>query len=332
MSNLWPFIAVFGVAFLATLLMGVVFIPFMRKKKLGQQIREVGPSWHMSKQGTPTMGGLMFSVGALVAVVGYMIFHRGSEVNRLLFLLLFSLGFGVIGFIDDFVKVAKKQNLGLTVIQKLLLQLALAVLFLSLLRYNGFLTPNLFIPFIGVTIPIPWVWYLLFAVFAVVGTVNAVNFTDGVDGLLTVTTIPVMIFFAIIGYLAGAGGVTVFALAVAGGLCAFLIYNFNPAKIFMGDTGSLFLGGAVAGLAFAADMPLIILVVGALYVVEMVTVVIQIVYFKATGGKRFFKMTPIHHHFEMSGWSEKKLCAVFGTVTLILCALALVGVAGKYGL
>ncbi len=320
----------FVIAFAVTILLGVFMIPYLRRLKFGQTILEDGPVWHMSKQGTPTMGGLMFIIGISAAVLiggwGQMMSGQYSHI----FMLLLSLGFGSIGFVDDFLKVVKKQNMGLTAPQKLALQFSFAALFLAAMRYSGHFTSNLFVPFLNVTIALPWVLYMVFIALAMVLTVNAVNFTDGVDGLLTSVTLPVGLFFMIVAVKWAAEGEMVFAAAICGGLCAFLIYNFNPAKVFMGDTGSLFLGGAVCAAAIALDIPLIILVVGLVYVIEILSVVIQVAYFKATGGKRIFRMTPIHHHFEMSGWSEKKVCAVFTVFTALLCLLAYVGVSARY--
>jgi len=324
---------VFVIALVTALIFGKFFIPFMRRMHFGQEIREDGPKWHMSKAGTPTMGGFLFIAGILAGCIAGAaalgIIGVGSAWTSFV-LLAFSLGFGAIGFLDDFVKVAKHRNLGLTVIQKLLLQLALSLAFVSLLRYMGLLTSNLYIPFINVSLPLPWVLYMVLAVLAISGAVNAVNFTDGVDGLLGSVTLPIMVFFAVAAVLRGNSPVAVFAAAAAGGIVGFLVYNFNPAKIFMGDTGSLFLGGAVCALGLAVDMPLILPIVGIIYVIEIFSVVLQVGYFKITHGKRIFRMAPIHHHFEMGGWGEKKLCVVFGGITLVMCIAALAGIAGAF--
>ncbi|HPE15559.1 MAG TPA: phospho-N-acetylmuramoyl-pentapeptide-transferase, partial [Oscillospiraceae bacterium] len=247
-----------------------------------------------------------------------------------LFVLLFSLVFGAIGCADDLVKIKKKHNEGLTASQKFLLQLAAAVAFISLLRYSGYLSPDLYVPFLNISLHLSWWLYTVFAAFAVVATVNAVNITDGIDGLAAGVTIPVAVFYAAASLLWGRTSLCIFASGLAGGLAGFLVYNFHPAKVFMGDTGSLFLGGAVCGLAFALDMPLIILVVGVIYVAEVLSDVIQMAYFKATHGRRIFRMAPLHHHFEMGGWSEKKLFFVFSGITAVMCALAYLGVAGRY--
>jgi phospho-N-acetylmuramoyl-pentapeptide-transferase len=318
------------ISFVATYLLGKVIIPWLRALKAGQSIKEDGPTWHMSKQGTPTMGGLMFIAGILIALVicGFTDFLGGDFGG--LFVYLFALVFGVIGFIDDFCKVKYHKNEGLTAPQKFLLQLAASIVFVVLMRYTGYLNSSLYIPFVNVTIEIPWVVYMVFAAFVMVGTVNAVNITDGVDGLSTSVTVPVAVFFLIVSLMWGKVELGVFSGAMLGGLLAFLIYNFHPAKTFMGDTGSLFLGGAVCGLAFSFDMPLILILVGFIYICETMSDIIQVTYYKLTHGKRVFRMAPLHHHFEMGGWSEVKVVGVFAAVNTLTCLLALLGVLGRY--
>ena len=239
------------VSFVITVIAGKLLIPALVKLKAGQSIKEIGPTWHMTKQGTPTMGGLMFiiGIGLTIVVLGWKNMMAGSFVH--LYVYLFALVFGVIGYIDDYQKVKHHHNTGLTALQKFVLQLAAAVAFLCLMRYEGMLSPNLYIPFWNTHLVLPWTVYLIFAAFVIVGTVNSVNLTDGVDGLAASTTMPVCIFFAVLSILWGERFLSlgVFASGIAGGLLGFLIYNFNPAKVFMGDTGSLFLGGAVAALA-----------------------------------------------------------------------------------
>ena len=224
------------------------------------------------------------------------------------------------------------QNLGLTALQKFLMQLAAAVAFLCLMRFEGLLTPNLYLPFFNTYLVMNWVVYLIFAAFVIVGTVNAVNLTDGIDGLAASVTVPVALFFAIAAAWWGYRELGVFAGALCGALIGFLIYNFHPAKVFMGDTGSLFLGGAVAAMAFAFDMPLILIPVGIIYIAETLSDIIQVGYFKLTHGKRFFRMAPLHHHLELCGWSEKKLVFVFSGITVLFCALALWGVSGRFAM
>ena len=323
------FVVSFVLAFAVSAAVGIVLIPWLRALKAGQSIKEIGPVWHMSKQGTPTMGGVMFIVGILVAILaaGWPDFRNGDF--GALFVYLFALVFGAIGFFDDYMKVKHHKNEGLTAPQKFLLQLAAAIAFTVLLRYTGYLTPDLYIPFVNVSFQIPWVVYMIFAAFVMVGTVNAVNITDGVDGLATGVTMPVALFYLVVSALWKATELGIFSAALFGGLCAFLLYNFHPAKVFMGDTGSLFLGGAVCGLAFALDMPLILILVGIIYLLETLSDIIQVTYYKLTHGKRIFRMAPLHHHFEMGGWSEEKLFGVFTGVTLAACLLAFLGVMGR---
>ena len=326
MTFILSFIVAFGVA----AIVGQLLIPLLRRLKAGQSIREDGPTWHMAKQGTPTMGGIMFilAIGAACLVAGWEEILSGNYNH--LYVFLFALVFGIIGMIDDFQKLRHHANEGLTAAQKFLLQLAAAIAFTVLMRGEGYLTPNLFIPFFNVTFPLPWVVYMVFAAFVMVGTVNAVNLTDGIDGLATGVTIPVALFYMAVSAWFGRNDLAILSAALAGGLAAFLIYNFHPAKVFMGDTGSLFLGGMVCGLAFALDIPLVIPIVGLVYVVEVLSDIIQVVYFKKTHGKRFFRMAPLHHHFEMGGWSETKLFCVFSGVTLALCCLGFLGIMYRY--
>ena len=316
-------------SFVLAVVFGKLLIPVLRALKAGQSIREIGPSWHNSKAGTPTMGGLVFiAAAALCTIVGGWRSMLAGNLTHL-YVLAFALVFGVIGFLDDFMKVKYKRNLGLTAIQKLALQLAAAGAYLALLRWNGDLTCDLYIPFWNVSFEINWIVYLIFAMFVIVGCVNAVNLTDGIDGLASGVTLPVMVFFAVTACMWGKTTLALLPAALAGGLAGFLIYNFHPAKVFMGDTGSLFLGGMVCGLAFALDMPLVLILVGIIYIIETVSVIMQVTYFKLTHGKRIFRMTPIHHHFEMGGWSEVKIFTVFTGITVVMCILAFLGVRAR---
>ena len=311
------------VSFVITAAAGRLLIPALRRLKAGQSIKEIGPTWHMTKQGTPTMGGVMFIIGIGITILALGWRHMMAGEFAHLYVYLFALVFGAIGFIDDYQKVKHHHNTGLTALQKFALQLAAAVAFLCLMRLEGLLTPNLYIPFWNTHLVLPWVVYMIFAAFVIIGTVNAVNITDGVDGLSSSVTVPVAVFFAVLGGLwQGFGQLGVFAGALVGGLLGFLFYNHYPAKVFMGDTGSLFLGGAVAALAFAYDMPLVLLLVGIVYICETLSDIIQVTYFKLTHGKRIFKMAPLHHHFEMCGWKETKIVAVFSTVSALFCLLA----------
>ena len=309
--------------FAISAILGKFLVPALRRWKAGQSIKEDGPTWHMSKQGTPTMGGLMF----IAAVVVVVLVLNGPAILAgdltSVFVLLLALVFGLIGFVDDYAKIKKKENTGLTASQKFLLQLVAAILFIVLLRQFGILSPNLYVPFFGVEWKLPWVVYMIFAALVITGTVNAVNITDGLDGLSTSVTIPVAVFFTAMAIIwPGFAQLGTFSAAMLGGLCGFLVYNRYPAKVFMGDTGSLFLGGAVAALAFAYDMPLVLLLVGIVYICETLSDIIQVTYFKLTHGKRIFKMAPLHHHFEMCGWKETKIVAVFSTVIALFCLLA----------
>ncbi len=312
------------------LLVGKWLIPLLRALKAGQSIREIGPSWHNVKAGTPTMGGIIFIAACLVGILfGIPAIFEESPETLLVFFMAFA--FGAIGFYDDFIKVKKKQNLGLKGWQKLGLQLLASGLFLILLRRFGCLSEEIYVPFFNVSFHMNWILYIFFAAFVIVGCVNAVNLTDGVDGLAAGVTLPVMVFFTVISFAYGKGTLALFPASLAAGLLAFLVYNFHPAKVFMGDTGSLFLGGAVCGMAFALDMPLVLITVGLVYIIETLSVILQVAYFKLTHGKRIFKMTPIHHHFEMCGWSEVKIFTVFVTVTALLCILTYFGTAFRFG-
>lgn len=321
------------ISFAVSVCVGKPLIAWLRRLKAGQEIREDGPTWHNAKAGTPTMGGLMFIAGILAAclLAGWPGMMAGEFMH--IYIFGFALIFGVIGFLDDFEKVVHHRNLGLTALQKFLLQLAAAVAFLTLMRYEGMLTPNLYIPFINAHIVMSWPVYMIFAAFVIVGTVNAVNITDGIDGLAGSVTVPVGLFFALVSaWWPGLGQLGVYAGALVGGLLGFLVYNHHPARVFMGDTGSLFLGGTVAAMAFACDMPLILLPVGIVYFCETLSDILQVGYFKLTHGKRLFKMAPLHHHFELCGWSEEKLVAVFALLSALGCVLAALGVLNRYAM
>lgn len=331
-------ILAFVIAFIVASGIGAFLVPFLRRIKAGQSIKTDGPTWHMSKNGTPTMGGVMFiaAVAVVCLTVGFSSMLAGDYGH--IFCLLFALVFGAIGFLDDYEKLKKKQNLGLTAGKKFLLQLVAAVAFIFLMRKFGYVTPNLYIPFWNVSVPIPEPVYVIFAAFVIVGTVNAVNLTDGVDGLATGTSFPVCVFFVVVTMLWGETYLSlgVFASGLAGGLLGFLLYNFNPAKVFMGDTGSLFLGGAIAAMAFAYDMPLILVTLGIVYIIETLSDIIQVSVFKLTHGKRVFKMAPFHHHLEMGGWTGKKwkereLFALFTGISTVFAILSFIGIFHRFG-
>lgn len=330
-------ILAFLIALAVAALVGRYYVPWLRKIKAGQAIKEIGPNWHMTKAGTPTMGGIIFIAGVIVVVftVGFSCLREG-ELGAL-FVLLFSLFYGAIGFLDDYEKLRKKQNLGLSAKAKFLLQVAVAVALLYLLRLEGYLTPNLYIPFWHVTVPLPEWLYFVLAAFIIVGTVNSVNLTDGLDGLATCVTIPVFVCYTAVAFAWGAGfsSLAIFAAGLTGAMFGFLLYNFYPAKCFMGDTGSLFLGGAVCGMAFALDMPLILVPLGIIYIIEALSDIIQVGYFKLSHGKRVFKMAPFHHHLEMGGWTghkwtEKQIVALFTAISAVFSVIAFFGCVGRY--
>ena len=295
MSSIWVTAAVI-LSFFVSALTGKWLVPFLHKINFGQTIRESGPKWHSKKNGTPIMGGFMFIISILLTVA-----------------VCVPLWFGFFGFIDDYIKAVKKRNLGLSVRQKLLLQFLAAGSYLFALWRSGS-GSRMLVPFAG---SVDWgVWYWIVSLLGIVGMVNAVNFTDGIDGLNGSVTLFASLAFLLIAGMMQLTPVGIFAGAVAGGCLGFLLWNFNPAKVFMGDTGSLFLGGVVCALGYALNVPVLLLLVGAVYILEILSVILQVCYFKATHGKRLFKMSPIHHHFELCGWSEKKICTVFSAVTV----------------
>ena len=322
------FVTVTVASFAITALLGHWLIPELHKLKFGQTIREVGPKWHKNKQGTPTMGGLMFILGIAVAMMACLpVFYTlGVEETFLMKVKVFAglgmaVAFGAIGFMDDYISILKKRNLGLTEKQKLVLQFAVAAAYFLSLGLAGEPTATT-IPFVG-QLDLGWFYYILAAI-VLVGLVNAVNFTDGIDGLNSTVSFFVFLDLSLCAGALSMTGLTALGLAAAAGCVGFLLWNWHPAKVFMGDTGSLFLGGMVGALAFGLDMPILLLPVGLVYWAEILSVVLQVTYFKSTHGKRLFKMSPIHHHFEMCGWSEVKICLVFGLVALIGGAIALV--------
>lgn len=321
-TGLWAF-GVAVVSFAITAIIGRYLIPFLHKLNFGQTILDIGPNWHKNKQGTPTMGGIMFVIGIVIAtsagVLLYAIGHGLDSVSRFVFAgLLFALLNGGIGFIDDYVKVVKKRNLGLTAIQKLILQFLAAAIYLFVM-YLCKDNTEILVPFVGY-VDLGFFYYIVMAV-VLVGIVNAVNLTDGIDGLAGSVTFFACLFMMLIANVLGNHVANVlFAAAAAGGCLGFLIWNFHPAKCFMGDTGSLFLGAMVCAIALAMDMQLLLLLIALVYLIEMFSVMLQVTYFKLTHGKRLFKMSPIHHHFEMCGWSEMKIVCVFSAFTA-LCGL-----------
>ena len=311
-----------GFACALSAVFGRLLIPVLRALKAGQSIREVGPTWHNYKAGTPMMGGLMFIFASVLVIVCNLFTMKDYSV---VYVLILALCYGFIGFLDDFTKLKYKRNLGLTSMQKALLQMAVSALFLYVMYRSGMDT-SLYIPFVNVSFTLHPIVYIFFAMFVMVGCVNSVNLTDGVDGLSSSVTLPVMAFFTAASIGTGHMELALLPASLLGGLIAYLFYNWHPAKVFMGDTGSLFLGGVVCAMAFALDMPLILILVGFVYICETLSVILQVSYFKMTHGKRLFKMSPIHHHFEMCGWKEEKIVLTFAAVSAIMCAIAWLGI------
>lgn len=312
-------IRIIAISFIITLVLGPISIPMLRRLKVGQSIREEGPKSHMKKSGTPTMGGLMFLSAAIITSL------TSGVVNNDLFILIFAtLGFGSIGFIDDFIKVVLRRNLGLRAYQKLLGQILIAVILVVYQTRTASEGTEVIVPFLNNFYLDLGIIYLPFIVFVVVGTVNSVNLTDGLDGLATGVTLIVLSFFSLVALKMGYSAVTVFSAALAGGCLGFLKYNSHPAKVFMGDTGSLALGGAIAAISIIMKIPLVLPIVGGIYFAETLSVILQVLSFKLTG-KRIFKMSPLHHHYELSGWRETKVVTVFWLVTVVLCLIGLFG-------
>ena len=310
-----------GVCLVLTVILATVFIPVLKSVKMGQKILDIGPRWHKSKEGTPTMGGLFF----LVPIFGIGVILSFTEKEPLLLVhLAFLLANAAIGFVDDYVKFIKKQNEGLTPPQKMVLQFAAATAYVFALKTFGVIDTVLRLPFSENVWELPLPVYLVLAIIGIVFTVNSVNLTDGIDGLAASVTAVVMVFMAALSFKTqNVPGLAVSLLTV-GGMLGFLVYNFHPAKVFMGDTGSLFLGAAVSSMAFILDCPILLVFTGFVYYVESFSVIIQVTSFKLTG-KRVFKMSPIHHHFEMCGWSEIKIVTVFSVTAALLCAVGSFG-------
>ena len=304
-----------------------LLIPKLRSMKMGQKILDIGPRWHKSKEGTPTMGGIAFAVPVTVVTAAALALAPTLGINvptaPVLLTLLLAVGNGVIGVIDDLTKFRKKQNEGLTAPQKYALQLAMAGAFLALLRLYGTPDTTVSVPFTDIHLELGWFYYV-FALIFITGIINSVNLTDGIDGLASSVTFVVTAFLSVLGFTYANNGAVLLGGVTVGATLGFLVYNFYPARVFMGDTGSLFLGGIVAGAAFVIDSPLCIAIAGIIYICEAMSDIIQVGVYKLTH-KRVFRMAPIHHHFEKCGWSEKKIVFVFSAVTLIASAIAYFG-------
>lgn len=331
--NTTAILAVAAIGFAVSAVSGYFLIPYLHKLHFGQTILDIGPSWHKNKQGTPTMGGFMFIFAILIAsVVGYFMLSQGKndlwhgtqvEIARYWGTILLAVSFGIIGFVDDYIKVVKKRNLGLTAIQKLIMQFVAAGLYMLILYTAGDTSTVLIIPFLG-QLDLGLVYFPL-CVVGIVYITNSVNLTDGLDGLCGSVTCVTALGFMMVSAAMGFGGINLLSTALAAACLGFLVWNFYPAKVFMGDTGSMFLGGMVTGLAFGVGMPLILAFLGIIYICESMSVVLQVISFKTTG-KRIFKMSPIHHHFEMCGLSEVKIDFAFSAVTAVGAVLAVLAV------
>lgn len=321
------------IGFITAFLSGFAVVPWLRKLKFGQAILDIGPSWHKKKQGTPTMGGILIILGFFAAVAvtlitdkllgGNLLLEGNSRPGNVVYIKVFSgiimsVAFALIGFIDDYIKVVKKRNLGLTEMQKTVLQILVIVVYLFTLYKSG--VNFIFIPYLGIY-ENTFIFFSLGFV-AIYATVNAVNFTDGVDGLCSSVTAIVAVGFAVCSVIMSFSGLSILSAALFGALLGFLMWNWNPSKVIMGDLGSFFLGGLVCTFAFSLDSPWLIVLIGFIYVIEFLSDILQIAYIKTHKGKKLFRMAPIHHHYELGGWSEKKICKVFSLVTAIGSAAA----------
>ncbi|RDW18468.1 phospho-N-acetylmuramoyl-pentapeptide-transferase [Oceanobacillus arenosus] len=320
--NITALIITIAIAFLITVLLSPIFIPFLRRLKFGQSIREEGPQSHLKKTGTPTMGGIMIILSIIITSLIMVYRVSGDSISYEFWLLIFVLvGYGLLGFLDDFIKVALKRNLGLTSLQKFIGQIVIALVFFFILRSHDFPT-YIQIPGTDIQWELGWAYALLIIVM-LVGSSNAVNLTDGLDGLLSGTAVIAFGAFGIIAwYLGSQAEVGIFTLAVVGALLGFLIFNAHPAKVFMGDTGSLALGGSIAAVAILTKTEILLVVIGGVFVIETLSVIIQVISFKTTG-KRVFKMSPLHHHYELLGWSEWRVVTTFWIIGIIFAALGI---------
>ena len=324
------FISVALAIFIITVLLEKLIIPILKSHKVGQQILEIGPRWHKDKAGTPTMGGICFIMAILVVMTIVSIIAgiqgRARELVPLALVLGLATFNGMIGFFDDYTKLIKKQNEGFSAKQKIVLQSLVAIIYLVVMALTDNINTSLHIPFTNVNLELGFLYYI-FAFVLIVGFVNSVNLTDGIDGLASSVTLIVGIFFSVVAFTVSNRMLGVVGAGIIGATAGFLMYNFYPARVFMGDTGSLFLGGLVVGATFMLDEPMIIFLVGIIYLVEAASDIIQVGVFKLSGRKkRVFKMAPIHHHFEQCGWSEIKVVTVFSLVTAVFCVIAYFGI------
>lgn len=312
------------IAFVISLTLCPIIIPFLKRLKWGQYVRSNGPKSHLRKTGTPTMGGIVILLGIVLTSILYL-----KENKDIIPVLFATVGFGLIGFLDDYLKIVMKRSMGLKVWQKLLGQILVTIVFVIYFTKHTDVGTSVLIPFSGgfdegyyLEIGI---WFIPMMIFIMLGTVNGANFTDGLDGLAASVTLQITTFFSVAAIVVGSS-ISPITNAAAGSLLGFLVFNIYPARVFMGDTGSLALGGFVAASAFMLKMPLFLIIVGLIYLIEVISVILQIVYFRITGGKRIFRMAPIHHHFELCGWSEMKVVSVFSIATALCCIIALLGI------
>ena len=322
MSTSTTIIAAIIISLAVSVILCPIVIPMLKKLKFGQYIREEGPKSHQSKSGTPTMGGMIILASVIVTSLIFMFVCKNTRIVPVLYMVI---GFGIIGFLDDYIKIKMKRSLGLKAYQKIILQFALA-LYIAYYQYSA--SPSatqLVIPFTNHIINLG-IWYIPFMMIFIIGTVNAVNLTDGLDGLASGVTLIVSCFFVLFAVSISNSDVAILAAATAGACLGFLGFNSYPAKVFMGDTGSMALGGAVVAFATLTNSPLIIIIVGFIYLAEALSVMIQVTYFKLTNGKRIFKMAPLHHHFEQCGWPETRVVFVFWIVTVVLCWIGVLAV------
>ncbi len=315
-----------SLAFITAIILGFIIIPILRKLKVGQIERDDGPQSHLKKQGTPTMGGIIMIIAMILMVTGAYIFlsvqGQNETANRLIPMLILTIGFGVIGFIDDFKKLVLKNTKGLKPSYKMLGLLVISVIYVVYLVEGLHIGTDTYIPILKLYINIPIYIYIPFAIIVILAATNAVNLTDGIDGLSSSVSAIIITCLTVIGIMAGMKEIAVFGSIVIGATLGFLMFNLHPAKVFMGDTGSLLLGGVISAIALYLKMPLLLLVIALIPVLETLSVMIQVLYFKKTG-KRFFRMAPLHHHFELQGWKESKVVIVFSLVTLVLCVIGL---------
>ena len=318
------------VAFTITLILSFIIIPILKRIKIGQIEREDGPESHLKKQGTPTMGGIIFMISIILCTTGiYGILHiigRTEIAQNLLPMLCLTMGFGIIGFIDDYKKLVLKNTKGLKPSYKMFGLLLISIAYtLFIVKFCNIET-DIYIPFLKVYLKLSIGVYIPFAIMVILATTNAVNLTDGIDGLSSSVSAIIITALTAIAMMKNVTEVIIFGSVVIGSVLGFLMFNLHPARVFMGDTGSLFLGGVISSIALYLKMPLLLLIIALIPIIETLSVIIQVVYFKATGGKRFFKMSPLHHHYELSGWSENKVVMIFSIITLLVCVIGIFSV------